>query len=145
MTDLNTYLTVAEEVVEAVEQLSLYWDAKGLDMHIAVKENEGRGAVIVVSTKHWTRVHYLETGLESAKAWEALLALAKKISRTLVASAKGPYVYIPKLSAAQTQNVFNHLKTVIKEITGEDSEVTRVWEMSWEIEDAVGPPGSEWA
>lgn len=140
MAEVAAFIAVAEKVVEGVEQLSLYWDAKGLDMHMAVKTT----GTIVVSTKHWTRVHYLETGLDADKAWDALIQLAKKISRTLVVSKKGPYVYVPKLSAAQTQNVFNHLKRLVKEMTGKEGEITRVWEMSWDIDDAVAPPGSEW-
>ena len=144
MADLTEYIAIAEKVVEGVEQLSMYWDAKGLDMHIAVREGSpSTGAVIVVSTKHWTRVHYVNTGMGVDGAWDGLTSMAKTISRTLVISTKGPYVYIPKLSAAQTQNVFNHIVHEVDEVTDHEVTVTRVWEMSWEIDDAVAPPGSE--
>jgi hypothetical protein len=142
------HLALAELIVEGAEQLSHYWDAKGLDMHIAVKQPTNENdtnkskSVIAVSTKHWSRVHYInpQSSFTPENAWDALAALAQKIGRTLVISQKGPYVYIPKLSAAQTQNVFNYLKQEISNITGDDVKVTRVWEMSWDIDDAVPPP-----
>ena len=130
------FIATAELVSEGIEQLSEYWDAKGLDMHIAVKE----GGTIAVSSKHWTRVHYVESQLkDECAAWEILATVSEKISRTLVLSSKGPYVYIPKLSAAQTQAVFNHLRKVIHEATGEKSKVTRRWQLNWKIHDAILP------
>jgi hypothetical protein len=133
MASLGLYIAVAEQVIEGVEQLSLYWDAKGLDMHIAVKSS----GTIAVSTKHWSRVHYMRCeGICAEKAWKLLLETAQMISRTLVKSVKGPYVYIPKLNSEQTQSVFNHIKQKMNEGT----EIDRVWEISWDIDDAISPP-----
>ena len=130
------FITTAELVSEGIEQLSEYWDAKGLDMHIAVKE----GGTIAVSSKHWTRVHYVESQLkDECAAWDVLAGISETIGRTLVLSTKGPYVYIPKLSAAQTQAVFNHIRQAIHKATGGKTKVTRRWQLSWKIDDAILP------
>ena len=92
--ELATAIVIAEQLVNAAEKLSDYWDETGLDMHIAVKPR-----TIAVSTKHWSRVHYLSTnGMTPKEVWEELKKLATEIKRKLVLSTKGPYVYVPKLN-----------------------------------------------
>ena len=48
------------------------------------------------------------------------------------------YVYVPKLSAEQTQSVFNMIKQEISQLGGQ-STVKRIWQSSWDIGDAVLP------
>ena len=147
------YINTIENVIEQGEKLKGYWDETGLDMHIAVKK-DGR---IAVSTKHWSRVHYIRTQYNSGSdsgngngngsgsgscgdssggsdvIWEKLSIISKNIGRTLIKSKKGDYVYINKLNKKQTQKIFDRFK----EMFGDD--VIKVWEFSWDIDDAVLP------
>ena len=131
------YIDTIESIIEQAEKLKGYWDETGLDMHIAVKMN----GVIAVSTKHWSRVHYLRTKCTFNVIWEKLNdIMSTSIGRTLIKSKKGNYVYINKLNSQQTQNVFDHFKNVF------GNDVTKVWEYSWKIDDAnllKKPPGGE--
>ena len=134
-----TIIIEAIELAEELEKVKGYWDDKGLDMHIAVKktkyDNDGhqkRGAVIAVSTKHWARVHYLYTEKDADELWIDLKSVAETVGRSLVKGAYGPYVYIPKLSVKQTQDIFNKIRGCIG-----DHEIKRKFQFSWKIDDAV--------
>lgn len=122
---IGTIVQVASEL----EAARGYWDESGLDMHIAIKQ-DGR---VAVSSKHWARTHYIRTrGKTVQQLWQALRDVATRIGRSLVRSKYGPYVYVPKLNVAQTQDVFDRLK---QELDCHDIE--REWEFSWRIDDAV--------
>ncbi len=120
------------EIIEEAEKLKGFWDDTGLDMHIAVKKDHK----IAVSTKHWVRVHYIRTAAESyiEEIWKSVREIASDIGRTLVKSSNGPYVFINKLSETQTERVFDKFKDRF----GKEN-VQRVWELHWEIDDAVLP------
>jgi len=120
------------EIREEAERLKGYWDETGLDMHIAVKEDKN----VMVKTKHWARNHYVSTDLEPMEIWKILGNLSGKIGRKLIRSEKGPYVYINKLNSKQTQEIFNMM---IEELGATRDDISRVWEMKWDIEDAVIP------
>lgn len=83
-------------------------------------------------------MHYVQTALTTAQAWTALQQVSEQVKRVLVRSVKGPYVYVPKLSAEQTQSVFNMIKQEISQLGGQ-STVKRIWQSSWDIDDAVLP------
>jgi len=121
------FLIEASEFVSEVEKLQGYWDDKGLDMHIAVKLN----GMIAVSTKHWTRTHYIVTDKTIEELWNILIEISKEIGRKYVKSVRGSYVYIPKLNIAQTQDIFDNMKKKL------GYEIDRKWEISWDIDDAV--------
>ena len=130
------WIKTAETVVEGLEKAKGYWDAKGLDMHIAILENENRKS-IAVSTKHWPRVHYLRMkDVEVSELIDVLKTICEEVGRSVISSVQGPYVYIPKLNMVQTQDIFNKIQKELK-----DREITfriiRLWQMSWDIEDAV--------
>ena len=112
-----------------VEKIKGYWDDKGLDFHIAVKQ-DGR---LAVSTKHWSRVHYIVTDKSPEEIWDAIKKVAAKISRNLVRSKLGPYVFIPKLNIEQSQHVFDFFKQEL------GYNILRKWEFSWDIDDAILP------
>lgn len=118
----------AIEIIEDLEKVKGYWDEKGLDMHIAVKEN----GWIAVSTKHWGRVHYLKTNDKPYDLWQTLKQVAQEVGRSLVKSVQGPYVFIPKLGKEQTQNVFNIIRSKLGQ-----HKIERKFEFSWDIDDAV--------
>lgn len=123
------YIADLQEVVETGEKLKGYWDDTGLDMHIAVKL-DGR---IAVSTKHWTRVHYIVTPYSASILWTGLGEISEAIGRKLVRSTKGLYVYVHKLNAAQTLDVFDKIKHRF------GGTVERHLEWSWDISDAFRP------
>ncbi len=118
----------AIEIVEDLEKVKGYWDDKGLDMHIAIKQN----GWIAVSTKHWGRVHYLKTNKEPLQLWKHIKDVALEVGRSLIKSKQGPYVYISKLGVEQTQNVFNIIRSTIGTHT-----ISRKFQFSWDIDDAV--------
>ena len=120
------------DVKDGAEKLKGYWDETGLDMHIAVKKD----STVVVETKHWVRKHYVQTNLNTDTIWELLGNMSNKIGRKLIRSEKGPYVYINKLSVKQTQKVFDLL---IEELGVSKDDISRVWEINWDIDDAVLP------
>ena len=122
-------ITMTAELVSEIEKLKGYWDESGLDMHIAVKKN----GMLAVSTKHWSRVHYIVTDKNTDKLWKIVKDIAKDIGRSLIKSEKGPYVYISKLNVNQTQAVFDKFKQVL----GDNVERHIQW--SWNIKDAVLP------
>lgn len=125
------FIVIAIEVAEQAEKLKGYWDDTGLDMHIAVKIC----GTIAVSTKHWTRVHYITPTPTNTvqEIWKNLGTVSDDIGRKFIRSEKGPYVYINKLNEDQTQAVFDKLKEKF------GNNVKRVWELSWDIDDAVLP------
>lgn len=123
-------IIAAAELVDQLEQAKEFWDQTGLDMHIAVKK-DGR---LAVSTKHWSRVHYIRTGKTTEALWDVVQSVGRTIGRSLVRSEQGPYVYIPKLNVDQTQAVFD----LFKDELGHEN-VERVLSWSWKIEDAVLP------
>lgn len=130
--DIQNIIVEITEIVEEGEKIKGYWDDTGLDMHIAVKENGS----MVISTKHWFRVHYIDTSLDSDETWNRLRGVAENIGRKLIKSQKGQYVYIHKLNETQTKDIFDQI------VTGLDcdrNDISRVWEMSWDISDAVVP------
>ena len=118
------------EIIEEAEKLKGFWDDTGLDMHIAVKKDHR----IAISTKHWVRVHYITTNQSTDEMWKSVGKISKNIGRTLIKSPNGPYVYINKLSEIQTEQIFEKFK----EYFGVKN-VVRVWEIHWEIDDAVLP------
>ena len=123
-------IVMTTELVSEIEKLKGYWDETGLDMHIAVKKN----GYVAVSTKHWSRTHYIITeGLETDDIWLIIEEISKDIGRSLIKSDKGPYVYINKLNVKQTQEIFNKFK----EKLGDN--IDRRIEWSWKIDDAVLP------
>ena len=141
LTTLASAAVVIEaiEFVEEMEKVKGYWDDKGLDMHIAVKKSKfcdngdrKRGAVIAVSTKHWARVHYLYTQKTAKELWANLAGVAGDVGRSLVKGAYGPYVYIPKLSVNQTQDIFNRIRACVG-----SHDIKRKFQFSWKIDDAV--------
>lgn len=126
---MTEYITDIQNVIAVAEQAKGFWDAQGLDMHIAVKQDSR----LAVSTKHWMRVHYIDTGLLPSQIWEKLNEVCKAIGRKLIKSTNGPYVYINKLNVKQTQHIFDLLKKTF------GTNITRVWEVSWDIDDAFLP------
>jgi hypothetical protein len=105
------YITVLLSIIKEAEKAKGYWDDAGLDMHIAVKKGFNDMGVIAVSTKHWGRVHYLQTTLtDTNKIWNDLGIIAGEIGRTYIKSAKGTYVYLNNLNLHQTQSVFDKFK-----------------------------------
>lgn len=118
------------QLKEGAEQLKGYWDETGLDMHIAVKENK----MIAVSTKHWVRTHYIKTNKTPSELWKDLFRVCDMIGRKLIKSEKGPYVYINKLNIKQTQRIFD---MIIEETGAKRDDISRVWELSFNIKDAV--------
>jgi len=122
------------QIVEELEKLKGYYDDTGLDMHIAVVPlTSAPGSNVVVSTKHWARVHYIRTKITPEMCWDKLIEISSEIGRTLIKSKKGKYVYINKLNLDQTQSVFD----IFKDNFGKD--ITRAWERSWKIDDSVLP------
>lgn len=122
---IGTIVQVASEL----EAARGYWDENGLDMHIAIK----RDGQVAVSTKHWARTHYIRTRDKSVEQlWQALRVVAAAVGRSLVRSKYGPYVFVPKLNVAQTQDVFDRLKQEL-----DCYDVEREWEFTWSIDDAV--------
>ena len=119
----------AVEIIESTEKLKGYWDDKGLDMHMAVKDSKQ----IVVSTKHWVRVHYIISNKDTDELWKLIRTVATQVGRSLIRSNQGPYVYIHKLNAGQTQDIFNKLRRVI------GGRVRRKYQLSWNIDDAIVP------
>jgi hypothetical protein len=122
----------AIEMVEEMEKVKGYWDDKGLDMHIAVKLNKDGQSIIVVNTKHWIRLHYLYSEKNPSDIWSDLKIIANNIGRSLVKGAYGPYVYIPKLSVKQTQDIFNKIRGQIGK-----HRIKRKFQFSWNIDDAL--------
>ncbi len=118
------------DIKVGAEKLKGYWDETGLDMHIAVTTDNK----VIVSTKHWVRKHYIQTQMDPNILWERLGEVCNRIGRKLIRSEKGPYVYIDNLNIKQTQEVFN----IIVEVLGVDT-IDRVWELSWDIQNAVLP------
>lgn len=128
------YIQNIQDVVTALEKVKGFWDETGLDMHIAVLENN----TIAVSTKHWLRVHYIVTkNLDNA--WENVLKVVSElIGRKLIRSEKGDYVYVNKLSKNQTQKVFDAIVAQCK-LHDWYKRIERHWEASWKIETAYLP------
>jgi hypothetical protein len=126
------YIVILKEVVSAAEQVKGYWDESGLDMHIAVKKS----GQIVVSTKHWGRVHYLipKDKISPDDLWNILGEVSDDVGRKLIKSEKGPYVYIHKLNINQTQHIFDTIKRKIVNFT-----IERHLEWSWDISDVILP------
>ncbi len=120
------------EVKEGAEKIKGYWDETGLDMHIVVTSDKK----VVVSSKHWIRVHYIQTELDSNVLWGKLEKVSDRIGRKLIRSEKGSYVYINKLNIEQTQEVFD---IIVKVLGVDKGDISRVWELSWDIENAVLP------
>jgi hypothetical protein len=123
------FIAELPELIEDAEKLKGYWDETGLDMHIAAK-CDGK---IVVSTKHWTRVHYIVTSYSAFLLWKGLGDVSQDIGRKLIRSKKGDYVYIHKLSNKQTLDVFNKI------VDRFDGKIERHLEWSWDISDAFIP------
>lgn len=123
------FITDVESIIEVTEQAKGFWDAQGLDLHIAVKSD----GIIAVSTKHWARVHYITTDITIDQIWLKIEMICRDIGRTLIRSKNGPYVYINKLNLVQTQHIFDLFKKTF------GNNITRVWEFDWEIENAVVP------
>ena len=130
--DIQNIIVDITEIIEETEKIKGYWDDTGLDMHIAVKKNK----MIAVSTKHWFRVNYIDTKLDPKEIWKRLRKVSTSVGRKLIKSQKGDYVYIHKLNDAQTKDIFDKIGNMVG---CSDADVTRVWEMSWEIKDAVLP------
>ena len=130
---MANYISDITKIVTKLEKLKGYYDETGLDMHIAVVALTNNNAHVVVSTKHWTRVHYIKTHRSADECWDILFKISKKIGRTLIRSKKGRYIYINKLSLQQTQNIFD----IFKSEFGVD--ISRVWELDWEIDNSVMP------
>ena len=84
----------------------------------------------------WLRTHYIQTRESTDKLWEHLYAVSEEIGRKLIKSEKGPYVYINKLNIKQTQEIFD---LIIKELSVSRTNISRVWEISFQIDDAVLP------
>lgn len=120
-------ITIASELVTEIEKLKGYWDESGLDMHIAVKKN----GMLAVSTKHWSRVHYIVTDKQPDELWTVVIKVANDVGRSLIKSEKGPYVYINKLNVKQTQNIFDKFKILLGD------NIERHLQISWNIDDAV--------
>jgi hypothetical protein len=136
------YITDVHSVVEEVEQLSLYWDGNGAEMQICVKQGNPRnGAIVAMKSAQTTRVNYIHTaGLTVSETWEALLNVARGISRTLIRNDK--YVCIPHLNKEQMQHVFNHIQREIERVSGKRVDVVIAWEIEWDADDATQPPSS---
>jgi len=130
--EVQLVLTTAETVIEALEQAKGYWDETGLDMHIAVKANKQ----VAVSTKHWARVHYIQTKLSPEDMWKRLAMVSNMVGRKLIRSEKGPYVYINKLNESQTKSIFDKIVSALECNNGD---VTRNLQYSWNIKDAILP------
>lgn len=130
---MTIYIASAFEIVDELEKLKGYYDETGLDMHIAVVPKGTRKSDVIVSTKHWIRVHYIHTDKTSDECWNTLEQISKLIGRTFIKSEKGNYVYVNKLNLKQTQSVFD----IFKEYFGKN--ITRIWEMSWDIAGSVTP------
>lgn len=116
-----------------MEKIKGYYDDTGLDMHIAVVGLTSNTTHVVVSTKHWGRVHYIKAEKTPEDCWNILFKIAERIGRTLIKSKKGRYVYVDKLNLDQTQSVFD----IFKDEFGND--ISRAWEISWDIENSVLP------
>jgi hypothetical protein len=121
------------EIVTELEKIKGYYDDAGLDMHIAVVALAPNNTHVVVSTKHWFRVHYINVEKSASDCWDILFKISKRIGRTLIKSKKGKYVYVNKMNLEQTQSVFD----ILKEEFGNN--ISRVWEPSWDIDDSVLP------
>ena len=109
-----------KDIIEAAEKAKGYWDETGLDMHIAVKSNKQ----ITVSSKHWARVHYIQTKISPSLIWENLAEISNDIGRKYIRSEKGPYVYVNNLNITQTQEVFDKL---VEGMGCSKKDVSRVW------------------
>lgn len=118
------------EKIEVAEQSKSFWDAQGLDTDIAVR----RDSQLVLATRHWATHHYIDTQLSPTEIWKHIETICKHIGRNFTPSQNGPYVYINNLNVSQTQDLFN---LFTKTFGGNN--ITRVWELSWEIDDAVLP------
>lgn len=123
------------KIVQELEKVKGYYDDAGLDMHIAVVPHGDNTSQVVVSTKHWSRVHYITTSSTTTQCWDTLLNISKQIGRTLIKSKKGRYVYINKLNLEQTQSIFDLFKDEF------GNNIDRVWEFSWDIDNSVLPEG----
>ena len=84
------YIDTIENIFEQAEKLKGYWDETGLDMHIAVKKS----GTIAVSTKHWSRVHYIITDLSSDDIWNEMGYISKDIGRKFIKKYKRERMYI---------------------------------------------------
>ena len=124
------YIIMLQEVVSGAEKAKGYWDESGLDMHIAVKKS----GQIAVSTKHWSRVHYIITEENTDTLWDKLGEVSDEVGRKLIKSNKGNYVYIHKLNLNQTQSIFDKIKEKLENI-----KIERHFEWSWDISDSVLP------
>lgn len=132
------YIQNLEEIVDTFEKLKGYWDNTGLDLHIAVVELpmstlDNAKTHVVVSTKHWSRVHYINVNQTSKQVWKHLHQISEEIGRKFIKSTKGKYVYINKLNIEQTQNIFN----IFKQHFG--TNIVRAWEMRWDINGSTFP------
>lgn len=132
MQNIQISLSDINSIIQQAEQMKGYWDETGLDMHIAVKANKQ----VAISTKHWGRVHYIQTKLEPYQIWLKLDEISKIVGRKLIRSTQGPYVYINKLNEHQTKSIFDKLCAALG-CTSND--VTRNWQYSWKIKDAILP------
>ena len=117
---MNNFITDIVDIVDDTEKLKGYWDESGLDLHIAIKKN----GTIAVSTKHWIRVHQIQTGLTNKEILVKLGVLSIQIGRKLIKSKKGSYLYINKLNLDQTQKIFN----LFEKIFG--GNIIKVWQLS---------------
>lgn len=130
--NISSTITDITAIIDEAEKLKGYWDDTGLDMHIAVKANKQ----FAVSTKHWTRVHYVQTTLEPKEVWSKIFEVSNVVGRKLIRSTKGPYVYINKLNESQTKSIFDKFVSVLG-CTNND--VTRNLQYTWSIKDAILP------
>ena len=135
------WISTAELIVEELEKAKGFWDEQGLDMHLAVLQDPTDERVtLAVSTKHWASVHYVHT--EETRpdvVWNVLRSVCQEAGRMAVRSVQGPYVYIPKLNAAQTQTMLDKVVDTMRaqHIT---NYIARKWQISWNIRNAVTPP-----
>lgn len=130
---MSNHISDILQIIEKLEKIKGYYDDTGLDMHIAVVALTNNNTHVVVSTKHWTRVHYIKTNKNSDECWNILFKISNKIGRTLIKSTRGKYVYINKLNVDQTQNIVEILKDEF------GNNIDRIWELNWDIDNSVLP------
>lgn len=133
----SQYIQHIEHIFEGAEKLKGYWDDCGLDFHIAVVKitNSSKSIKnhIVVSTKHWCRVHYIHSKFSSCDVWKHLFQISDEIGRKFIKSTKGDYVYIHKLNLEQTQSIFDLFKKHF------GNKIHRAWELKWDINGSCLP------
>ena len=118
------------KLMDEAEMLKGYWDDTGLEMYIAVKNNK----MVAISTKHWWRVNYISTELEPNEIWNHLKEISEEVGRKLIKPDEGDYVYIHMLNKTQTKDIFDK---IVSKLNCNNTNISRVWERSWEIDDAV--------